>query len=59
MWILEDGNRKQDKCGLCYVDTHIPVGKIGIELVTGVRSVWEGQRQDAVEVKELETFLRN
>ena len=56
---MEDGNRKQDKCGLCSVDTHIPVGKIGIELVTGVRSVWEGQRQDAVEVKELETFLRN
>ena len=55
---MEDGNRKQDKCDLCSVDTYIPVGKIGIELVTGVRSVRERQRQDAVEVKEFETFLR-
>lgn len=49
---MEDGNRKQDKCGLCSVDTYIPVGKGGIELVTGVRNVWGGQRQDAVEVND-------
>ena len=49
---MEDGNRKRDKCGLCSVDTYIPVGKGGIELVAGVRSVWERQRQDAVEVND-------
>ena len=32
---MEDGNRKRDKGGLCSVDTCIPVGKGGIELVTG------------------------
>lgn len=49
---IEDGDRKQDKCGLCSVDTCIQVGKIGIELVTGVTSVWERQRQDAMEVND-------
>ena len=49
---MEDGNRKRDKCGLCSVDAYIPVGKGGIELVAGVRSVWERQRQDAVEVND-------
>lgn len=55
---MEDGDRKQDKCGLCSVDTCIQVGKIGIELeigielVTGVTSVWERQRQDAMEVND-------
>lgn len=57
MWLFEwkmgiGGNREQDKCDLYSDGTYILVGKTGIESVTGVRSVWKRQRQDALEASD-------
>lgn len=57
MWLFErkvgiGGNREQGKCDLYSDGTYILVGRTGIELVTGVRSVWKRQRQDALEASD-------
>ena len=57
MWLLEwkmglGGNREQDECALYSDGIYTLVGKTGIELVTGVRSVWKRQRQDALEASD-------